>query len=171
MGRHGINAPLEDQAAQADKRIGLQDTRYSIKSKNIVKEKHPRPENKTSTRQLKKLRILGINNFNEVDIDYWEPRLISETKAEHNARRQRETKRMDEYIAQRKKEVTTHVNKTNQIKLTISESNNKIISADDESENEETEKNKSLLAEQELLEQTSIQNAEKLKSTMKQLRD
>lgn len=62
------------------------------------KEKHPPPDNKTAARHLRYIQYYGYRNFEEVPVDYWEPRRNDETKAAHNARRQRECKVMEEFI-------------------------------------------------------------------------
>lgn len=113
-------APNQDQAADLDKRNGLQDgsatqlqgldqwirereeqaeSNDDVILKPLSKirpttrsqsEKHPAPKNKDAREHMKLLRRLGYENLSEVPIKYWEPMKDGETKGEHNSRRQRE---------------------------------------------------------------------------------
>jgi hypothetical protein len=63
-----------------------------------IRPLHPKPTNKKAIEHLQRLRRLGYNNFNEVDVDYWEPKLEGEASNLQNARRQKECKEMDTFI-------------------------------------------------------------------------
>lgn len=78
---------------------------------------HPPPEHKTAKKHLEALRALGYNNYSDTGLPYWEPRYPLESNADHNARRQKESLAMKNFINTRKqaahqniKNQSTHVN-------------------------------------------------------------
>lgn len=59
---------------------------------------HPNPKHARAKEQLKALQKLGIENFADVPINYWEPLMSGETTTEHNIRRQKKYKALDEWM-------------------------------------------------------------------------
>lgn len=59
---------------------------------------HPTPVNKAAKGRMKKLQALGINNFSETGIPYWEPKRLNKDDSKHNTRRQRESLAMEAYL-------------------------------------------------------------------------
>lgn len=67
-------------------------------AKNRIRPEHPAPKNKDARKHMARLRTLGYNNFNEIEVDYWEPAKAGEEKSQHMARRQRECLAMNNLL-------------------------------------------------------------------------
>lgn len=59
---------------------------------------HPPAKNKDARKHISRLRHLGFQNFNEIDIEYWEPSKPGEDRSQHMARRQRECLAMNSLL-------------------------------------------------------------------------
>lgn len=59
--------------------------------------KHPSAKNEAAKRHFARLQALDLD-LDEVPFHYWEPALPSETRGEHNLRRQIESKKMDTWL-------------------------------------------------------------------------
>ena len=70
----------------------------SDKNKSDRKKIHPPPANQAAKDQLKKLKLLGYNNFEETGITFWEPKREKENDRAYNGRRQKESTAMNEWI-------------------------------------------------------------------------
>lgn len=68
---------------------------------------HPTPQYKAAKKHIKELRSLGYDNFAQTGVDYWEPKKLNETDAEHNSRRQQESLAMSQFIEDKKRQNTT----------------------------------------------------------------
>lgn len=98
---HLVRSTTSQMADDTDsiKDDALADAVNETLGKRKTRTVHPKPVNKKAQLHLQKLQRLGYSNYNEVDLDYWEPRLIDETTQAHQARRQKECKNMDALIA------------------------------------------------------------------------
>lgn len=85
----GLNEEVYKTSTRTTKRIPLQ-LQYPTYE----------PEHKRCKEQLKLIRILGYEEFNDLPIlfDYYEPSLPNELTSKKNARRQKECARLDEWI-------------------------------------------------------------------------
>jgi len=84
---------------------------YALRNPNtrtrdkFPKKTHPNPKHARAKEQLKALHKLGIENFADVPVSYWEPLISGETTTEHNVWRQKECQALDDWI---RKETEKH---------------------------------------------------------------
>lgn len=87
------------QTTHANEHSAAPDTELSKTKKKC----HPAPTNRSAKAQLRDLLKLGFNGFEDVDMDFWEPKLLDESQHSYKARRQKESAKMKEFIQEQKK--------------------------------------------------------------------
>jgi len=63
---------------------------------------HPPPINNSAKKSRKELKKVGISNFSDLELPYWEPRYLHESKESYNRRRHSEGTTLNKFISKEK---------------------------------------------------------------------